>query len=75
MSRRVKLPSGRMGWQGRLRANYGSFGEFGAYAEIYNLHGRLGFETPEEAWEANPMVQGSTEPSDFALAPVHKEKA
>ena len=55
-------------WQARLRANYDGFAEWETYALMYGLHTRLGFETPQEAWDANPMTRGSTDPSDYGLA-------
>ena len=67
MSRTVTCASGLKGWQGKLRKQYSSFEEFKEYAETYNIHGRLGFETPEAAWEANPEVQGSTNPDDLRV--------
>ena len=51
--------------KGKLQKNYNSFDEFKSYSEIYNLHVRLGYDTVEEAWEDNPMIQWSTDPSDF----------
>jgi hypothetical protein len=62
---RVICRSGLGGWRCRLRRNYASFAEFEAYSETYGLHGRLGFKSAEAAWEANPVVEGSVEPSDF----------
>lgn len=61
----VTCRSGERGWQCRLRANYASFEEFAAYDEIYGLAERLGFPSAESAWDLNPMIQGSTNPSDF----------
>jgi hypothetical protein len=52
-------------WRGRLRRQYSDFEEFQAYSETYGLAERLGYDTPEEAWKDNPMVQGSTNPRDF----------
>ncbi len=63
--RQVKCKSGLTGYQCRLRENYAGFAEFERYAETYGLHGRLGFKTPRAAWNANPMIQGSVDPSDF----------
>lgn len=63
--RQVKCLSGLMGWQSKLRKVYSSKEEFLAYCDIYGNHRRLGFETPEEAWEANPLIQGSIDPSDY----------
>ncbi len=59
----------------RLRDNYDNdFEKFDAYAEMYGLHTRLGFETTEEAWEANPMIQGSVIPEDFRVVKPEEMK-
>jgi hypothetical protein len=34
---------------------------------MYGLAERLGFDTPEAAWEANPLVRGSVNPGDYAV--------
>jgi len=65
MNTRVITKSGLQGWQGRLRDQYDSFNEFVAFADMYGLAQRLGFETAREAWNVNPMVQGSTHPDDY----------
>ena len=52
-------------WKSKLRKVYANLEEFKAYCEIYNLHTRLGYKTPENAWRYNPMIQGSTNPSDY----------
>ena len=54
-------------WKNRLQKVYDSFEEFQSYAETYGLLERLGFATAEEAWEANPMIQGSTNPEDYKV--------
>jgi hypothetical protein len=54
-------------YQSTLRANYSSFEEFEAYDQGYNLAERLGFESAQEAWEANPVIQGSVNPEDFKV--------
>jgi len=61
----VKCKSGLTGWQERLQKVYDSREEFIACSEMYGLHTRLGFKTPEDAWEMNPLIQGSVEPSDY----------
>lgn len=63
----VKCESGVKGWQSRLQKNYNSLEEFVSYCEIYGIHTRLGFDTPEEAWDENPIIQGSVIPSDLKL--------
>jgi ribosomal protein L6P/L9E len=64
--KRVKCKSGIEGWQMRLKMVYvGNYDEWVQYAELYGLHIKLGYDTPHDAWLANPMVQGSVNPSDF----------
>jgi hypothetical protein len=57
--------SGLHGWQNRLQNEYKSLEAFEQYCSVYNNHLSLGYPTPEEAWDANPMIQGSVEPSDY----------
>lgn len=52
-------------WQTKLQNNYDSYDEWKAYAMNYGLHSRLGYKTPRDAWNDNPMIQGSTRPEDF----------
>lgn len=66
--RHVRCKSGLKGWQDHLRSNYeGKFEQFEAYDRIYGLAARLGYASASEAWEANPIVQGSTNPEDFRV--------
>jgi hypothetical protein len=52
-------------WKGRLQKEYVDFEEFQVYDEIYGLAKRLGFDSAEEAWAANPIAQGSVNPMDY----------
>jgi hypothetical protein len=52
-------------WTGRLQRQYTDFEEFAVYDGMYGLARRLGFDSAEEAWEANPLITGSTEPGDY----------
>lgn len=67
--KRVKCDSGLTGWQCRLQENYADCAEpfkaFKAYCRIYGNHRRLGYRSMKAAWEANPVIQGSTNPSDY----------
>lgn len=63
--RTLRLPSGLYGWQARLREVYDSKSEFEAYCNIYSIHTRLGFTTPQAAWKKNPTIQGSINPADL----------
>jgi hypothetical protein len=64
---RVKCQSGLMGERRRLRVDYSDFEQFEAYSEIYNLAARLGFESAQDAWEANPVIESSVKPEDFRM--------
>lgn len=62
----VKTKSGMSGWQGRLRAQYDDdFEAFAYYDELYGLSARLGYDNVQEAWDGDPIVQGSVIPSDY----------
>jgi hypothetical protein len=58
----------------KLHNQYRNLEEFKAYCEVYNNHARLGFETPEQAWEVNPTIQGSTDPADYRVVPPRHRK-
>lgn len=62
---KMRCKSGLKGWQGRLRNQYASKEEFIAYCSIYSNHLRLGYKSPDSAWKANPIIQGSVVPSDY----------
>jgi hypothetical protein len=64
-TKRVRCRSGLTGWQSGLRDNYESFEHWVAYAEVWGLHFKLGFKTPQTAWRANPVVQGSVSAADY----------
>jgi hypothetical protein len=64
--------SGLSGWRQSLQKNYGTFDDWEWHADTYGLHTRLGFKSPREAWDANPGIQGSVNPSDFQIAPTHQ---
>ncbi len=58
--------SGLSGWEGRLQDVYeSSFEGFKACCEIYSNHEMLGYDTTEEAWEDNPIIQGTVDPRDY----------
>jgi hypothetical protein len=63
----VKCKSGAIGWQSKLKKVYSSFDEFEEYDAIYNIANRLGFNTTKKAWDTNPLIQGSTNPSDLRV--------
>ena len=55
-------------WINTLNNNYVNFQNFVEYSNIFNVHERLGYETPLEAWGDNPIIGGSTNPDDFGVA-------
>lgn len=66
--KKIKCKSGLTGWQCRLQDNYeGNYEEFEAYSNMYGIAKRLGFRSNKKAWEANPIIQGSVEPSDLCV--------
>lgn len=72
--KQVKCTSGITGWQAKVRDNWSSLEELQVYSETYGIAERLGYESAEELWEANPTVQGSTIPSDLKVVEVVKKK-
>ena len=63
--KRVKCKSGIMGTQYRLQDGYENFTVWAYYADLRNLHVKLGFKTIKEAWDTNPLIQSSVNPSDY----------
>lgn len=64
-TKRVKCASGLTGWQCKLRKNYTDYLDFLVHSRVYGIAERLGFSSAREAWRANPVIQGSVEPSDL----------
>jgi hypothetical protein len=62
-------------WRSRLQDNYAGYEEWCGYSDMYGLAGRLGFPSNEAAWEANPTIEGSTNPADFRTVPEGKRRA
>ena len=61
-------------WIGKLQKQYQNFEEFERYSETYGLATRLGFASAKEAWDANPKIQGSVNPSDYKIVPDKSKK-
>ncbi len=66
-SKQVTCKSGLKGWQNKLQKVYASFEEFETYDRTYGISSRLGYASAEEAWDANPTIQGSVKPSDLCV--------
>ena len=71
--KRVICKSGIQGWQAKLQSVYQNKAEWIEYCSVYNIHLRLGYKNPENAWKANPTVQGSVNSSDFRKAPKERD--
>lgn len=65
MRKQVTCKSGLIGYQTRLCDEYHTFADFESFSDMYGLAVRLGFGSAREAWDANPLVQGSTNPADY----------
>jgi hypothetical protein len=60
--------SAKPSWRMPLRKNYdNNFEQWEMYDRNYSLAQRLGFNSAEEAWEANPVIQGGVDPADFSV--------
>lgn len=57
-----------------MHDNYTNLEEFLSYDEMYNISGRLGYNSPEEAWNDNPIYVVDTDPSKMRIA-TEEEKA
>lgn len=54
-------------WRDKLQNIYTTINEFRGYNNLYGLVERLGFKDAQEAWEANPIIQGSVNPEDYKV--------
>lgn len=63
----VKCQSGATGWRDRLRNIYPSLESFEQWSEVYGLHQRLGYAFAVDAWNDNPVIEGSVIPTDFRV--------
>lgn len=54
-------------WITKLQSNYKSLEEWRDYNQTYGLARKLGFVDALDAWHANPLIGGSTNPEDFGL--------
>lgn len=74
MNIRIITKSGIEGWQGLLQDQYSCFDEFLSASDTYGLADRLGYEDTLECWNDNPIVQGSTNPTDYCKVKRPKVK-
>ena len=63
----VKCDSGEIGVQQKLRTIYDDYQDFLVYDKMFNIAKRLGYDNPKKLWDDNPLVQGSSKPSDFKI--------
>ena len=71
--KQVKCKSGLTGWQCRLQKSYEDFEDFKHWSDTYDIANRLGFKSAKEAWDANPIIQASTNPSDLCVVAEKKK--
>jgi hypothetical protein len=57
--------SGKPACRKRLQALYDNWVAWKFHAEMHQLHKKLGYATVKEAWDDNPIVESSQDPSDF----------
>ena len=72
--KQIKCKSGITGWQDYLKSVYSSKEEFLAYNDIYGIAKRFGYNDAEACWNANPLVEGSTDPSDLRVSVKRNSK-
>ncbi len=65
--RRVRCQSGQMGERSRLQSRYSNGEEWHTYSVMYGIAKRLGFSSDHAAWQANPIIESSTNPSDLRV--------
>jgi hypothetical protein len=63
----VTCRSGERGWRGRLKDCYDFYEQWERYCGYYGLARLLGYDWPSDAWIANPLVECSTNPTDFRV--------
>jgi hypothetical protein len=55
-------------WTDRLRTTYdNNFDEFQSLDRNYGIAKKLGYKSAREAWQKNPLIKGSTDPSDLEV--------
>jgi len=67
ISAQVRCDSGLIGWRDFAQNVYESFEELERFSEIYGVAKRLGYDDASELWKDNPIIQGSTNPSDLKI--------
>ena len=60
-------------WTNKLQSEYSSFEEWEHFSDTYGLSNRLGYETAQDAWDANPIISGGVNPKDYKV--VRKENS
>ena len=72
--KRIICKSGAIGYRMKLQSSYKDFEEFESYSNMYGLHEKLGYKTAKNAWNKNPSIEGSTNPSDYRRSSESKRK-
>jgi hypothetical protein len=66
MVKTIKCKSGMIGWRAKLRNIYSDLNNLIVHDEMYGILAKLGYVTAKAAWEENPTIEGSINPSDFS---------
>jgi len=72
--KRIICKSGTVGYRMKLQSSYNNFEEFESYSNMYGLHEKLGYKTAKNAWNKNPLIEGSTIPSDYRRSTATNRK-
>ena len=72
--KRIICKSGTLGYRMKLQSSYKNFEEFESYSNMYGLHEKLGYKTAKNAWNKNPLIESSTNPSDYRRSAATKCK-
>lgn len=55
-------------WVMHVQESYANLEDLEAYDGVYNIAKRLGFNSAQELWDADPLIKGGVDPRDFGLA-------
>ncbi len=63
----VKCESGELGFRQRVQEIYDDYEDFLHFNKMYNIHVRLKYPSARRLWEDNPIIEGSSNPSDLKI--------
>ena len=65
--KQIICSSGEVGTRERIKNIYDDYQEFLIFNKRYNIAERLGYASVRQLWVDNPIVEGSSNPSDFKI--------